>query len=125
MLGKSSIVPIRRWRGRAEQGDVVRATSCSQDSSLASGAALAGFPLPEGGEEAGADAVVGAGRARTGIYTPGKTTEQGMSSQHHGAGMEAACNIRILSMMSAGTPPGGRIASQAVRSCCPSLSPPQ
>lgn len=125
MLGKSSVAPIRRWRGRAEQGNVVRATDCSQDSSLASGAALAGLPLPEGGEEARADTVVGAGGARTRICAPGKTTEQGMSSQHHGADMEAACNMRIMSVMSAGTAPGGRIASQALRSSCPSVSSPQ
>jgi len=45
--------------------------------SLPTGAALAGLPLPEGGEETGADAHVGAGGAGAGICAPGKTPSAG------------------------------------------------
>lgn len=60
---------------------------------LPAGAALAGLPLPEGGEEARADAHVGAGEAGAGIFAPGKTLQHRLGSQHHGAGMEAVCNM--------------------------------
>lgn len=63
--------------------------------SLPAGTALAGLPLPEGGEEARADTHVGAREARGGICAPGKTPQHGMGSQHRGAGMEAVCNMWI------------------------------
>lgn len=64
--------------------------------SLSAGTALAGLPLPEDGEEAGADAHVGAREARAGICAPGKTPQRGTGSQHHGAGVEAACSRWVL-----------------------------
>ena len=63
--------------------------------SLPAGAALAGLPLPEGGEETGADTHVGTGEAGAGICAPGKTPQCGTGSQHHGADVEAVCNMWI------------------------------
>lgn len=77
-LRKSSVIAIRSQSG--ERGWGCQRPQAAPNISLPAGTALAGLPLPEGGEEARADAHVGAGETGAGICVPGKTPQHRMGS---------------------------------------------
>lgn len=102
VLGKSSVSPIRRHGGGGELVGGMFPTL-----SLPAGAALGGFPLPEGGEEARADTPVGTRGAGGGICAPGKTPTA-WNRLTTPWGWHGGCVHHVDPVMSAGTGPGGR-----------------